>query len=170
MDEPRSVSEAVEAAEAVPQLVEPPRKAFAPAEPGDKPAKPAASTPPEPVDLDDLRAWTVPEVRTALKAFAGAADGLAAERVGTSTFMTDAEAQQLAVPLTNIINRNATIRGMASASDAVAAGLALLGITMRNAAEIADTRRERARVEQQERDAQAGAFEPVVIDNPEPLA
>lgn len=163
MDEPRSVGEAVKASAVT---VEAPAVTFTPK--GDKPPKAKdapGELPDEPKDLDELPKWREQDVKAALRAMTGAMDGIAGERVGAQLMMTDSEVNQLAPPLTNIINRNAALRGMASASDAVTAALALLGYTMRVGAEAADTRRERAREAQRELDAQQSVYEQTTIDN-----
>ena len=164
MGEPRSVGEAVEAGSGV--TVEAPSVTFTPkGEKGGPTVKDAPGLPDEPKDLDTLPKWREQDVKAALRAMTATANGAAGERVGAQLTMTDDELRAIAPALTNIINRNPMLRGMASASDAVTAALGLLGYVMRVGAEASDTRRERAKEAQRELDAQQSVYEPIAIDN-----
>jgi hypothetical protein len=76
----------------------------------------------------------------------GIGNALAAKRLGTSTFLTPDEADALAEPITNMINRRAKLKAMAAQGDlvdAVSIALTTVGITVRNLGEIAETGRQR---------------------------
>lgn len=158
-DQPRSVSEAVAAADGGgPTVTIAAGKPFEPRDPKDranrKPPKQPEGLPEPAPKVDDIPPWDQAAVRSALLALTGATDAAVGESVGAQLTMTDDELRQIVPPLTNIINRTPKLRAMSSASDAVALALGMIGYSMRVASEASDTAKarkaERARLTDRE--------------------
>lgn len=100
---------------------------------------------PTKVDAAKLPDVTEESVRMVLYAISGGADMAAGARVGASLTMTDGELDQLAPPLTRIVNRNVKLKVLAAQGnlmDAVAIGIGSMGYGVRIAGERMESMRQ----------------------------
>lgn len=98
---------------------------------------------PDPRKLPDVQEQSI---RTVLFGITGTADMAVGTKVGAKLTMTDGEIDQIAPPLTRIINRNAKLKAMAAQGelvDAVMLATGTIGYGVRVAGEAMETARQR---------------------------